>query len=132
MSRVCEAIEGEFEVFQTRDLSDVTLDYLFLDGSHFKFHAGNASEPVLAAWGITTDGRPVLVGLTPSDSESFDAWAEFLRDLSARGLTPPLLVISDGAPGLIGPVRWCSRSRFANVVSSTAAATRQGAPLCSG
>ena len=102
VSRVCEAIKGEFEVFQTRDLSDVTLDYLFLDGSHFKFHAGNASEPVLAAWGITTDGRPVLVGLTPGESESFDAWAEFLRDLSARGLTPPLLVISDGAPGLIG------------------------------
>ena len=102
VSRVCEAIKGEFDAWQTRDLSGVTLDYLFLDGSHFKFHAGNASEPVLAAWGITTDGRPVLVGLAPGESESFDAWAEFLRDLLVRGLTPPLLVISDGAPGLIG------------------------------
>ena len=102
VSRVCEAIKGEFDAWQTRDLSGVTLDYLFLDGSHFKFHAGNASEPVLAAWGITTDGRPVLVGLAPGESESFDAWAEFLRDLVSRGLTPPLLVISDGAPGLIG------------------------------
>lgn len=102
VSRVCEAIKGEFDAWQTRDLSEVTLDYLFLDASHFKFHAGSASEPVLAAWGITTDGRPVLVGLAPGESESFEAWAEFLRDLLARGLTPPLLVISDGAPGLIG------------------------------
>ncbi len=102
VSRVCEAIKEEFDAWQTRDLSGVTLDYLFLDGSHFKFHAGNASEPVLAAWGITTDGRPALVGLAPGESESFDAWAEFLRDLVSRGLTPPLLVISDGAPGLIG------------------------------
>ena len=52
VSRVCEAIKEEFDAWQTRDLSGVTLDYLFLDGSHFKFHAGNASEPVLAAWGI--------------------------------------------------------------------------------
>ncbi len=102
VSRVCEAIKGEFDAWQSRDLSGVTLDYLFLDGSHFKFHAGSASEPVLAAWGITTDGRPVLVGLAPGESESHDAWAEFLRDLTSRGMSPPLLVISDGAPGLIG------------------------------
>jgi transposase-like protein len=44
----------------------------------------------------------VLVGLAPGESESYDAWADFLSDLVARGLTPPLLVISDGAPGLIG------------------------------
>ena len=49
VARICEAIKAEFDPWQTRDLSKVTLDYLFLDGSHFKFHGGNASEPVLAA-----------------------------------------------------------------------------------
>jgi transposase-like protein len=102
VSRICEAIKVEFEAWRTRDLSDVHLDYLFLDGSHFKFHPGSPSEPVLCAWGITTEGAPVLVGLAPGESESYDAWADFLSDLVARGLTPPLLVISDGAPGLIG------------------------------
>jgi putative transposase len=47
-------------------------------------------------------GAPVLVGLAPGESESYDAWADFLSDLTGRGLVPPLLVISDGAPGLIG------------------------------
>jgi putative transposase len=33
VSRVCEAIKDEFDAFKERDLSDVELDYLFLDGS---------------------------------------------------------------------------------------------------
>jgi putative transposase len=104
VSRICEAIKIEFEAWRTRDLSGVQLDYLFLDGSHFKFHAGSPSEPVLCAWGISTEGAPVFVGLAPGESESYDAWADFLGDLCGRGLVAPLLVVSDGAPGLIGAV----------------------------
>jgi len=74
----------------------------YLDGSHFKFHPGAPSEPVLCAWGIDSEGAPVFVGLAPGSTESRDAWAGFLADLTGRGLAPPLLVISDGAPGLIG------------------------------
>jgi putative transposase len=65
-------------------------------------HPGARAEPVLVAWGITTDGKPVLVGLAPGSSESHDAWADFLAGLVARGLRAPLLVVSDGAEGLIG------------------------------
>src|SRR5664280_3623422 len=85
-------------------LDDVTLDYLFLDASHFRYHANAAAEPVLAGWGIDTDGQPVFVGLGPAASESGDAWGGFLTDLGARGLRCPLLVISDGATGLISAV----------------------------
>jgi transposase-like protein len=65
-------------------------------------HPGAPAEPVLAAWGIDTDGKPVFVGLAPASSESTDAWDDFLADLKARGLRAPLLGISDGAPGLTG------------------------------
>jgi putative transposase len=99
VSRVCQAIKDEFDAFRCRSLADVELEYLFLDGSHFKYHAGAKSEPVLVAWGITTTGKPVLLHLAPGSSESTDAWAAFLADMKARGLRPPLLVISDGAPG---------------------------------
>ena len=101
VSRVCEAIKTEFSTWAGRSLADVELDYLFADGSFFKMHDGARAEPVLAAWGITTAGAPVLVGLAPGGSESTDAWADFLTDLTRRGLRPPLLVISDGAPGLL-------------------------------
>src|SRR5215213_5830426 len=102
VSRICSAIGAEFTAWRTRDLSGVRLDYLFLDGSHFKMHPGAPAEPVLAAWGIDVDGKPVLVGLAPAASESTDAWDDFLADLKERGLGAPLLGISDGAPGLIG------------------------------
>ena len=63
---------------------------------------GAAAEPVLAAWGIDTDGKPVFVGLQAASAESSDAWEGFLTGLGDRGLACPLLVISDGAAGLIG------------------------------
>ena len=56
---------------------------------------------MLAAWDIDTGGKPVFVGLDTAATESGDAWAGFLTDLGERGLTCPLLVVSDGAPGLI-------------------------------
>lgn len=104
VSRVCDAIKNEFDAWKGRDLSDIALEYLFLDGSHFRYHDGARAEPVLAAWGMTTEGRPVLVGLEPGASESTDAWRGFLDGMVERGLRAPLLVVSDGAPGLIGAV----------------------------
>lgn len=103
-SRICQRLRTEFDTFRARDLSDIELDYLFLDGSHFKMHDGSRAEPVLVAYGITTIGQPVLLAVEPGGDESHDAWADFLDDLRNRGLRVPLLVISDGAPGLIGAV----------------------------
>ncbi|MBV9651293.1 MAG: IS256 family transposase [Pseudonocardiales bacterium] len=104
VSRVREEIKTQFDAWCARRLDEVELDYLFLDGSHFKYHANAAAEPVLAAWGIDTAGKPVFVGLEAAASESGDAWEGFLTGLGERGLACPLLVISDGAPGLIGAV----------------------------
>ena len=104
VSRVCEQIKTQFDAWCARRLDDVELDYLFLDGSHFKYHANAAAEPVLAAWGIDTAGKPVFVGLEAASSESGDAWEGLLTGLGERGLGCPLLVISDGAPGLSSAV----------------------------
>jgi hypothetical protein len=86
-----------------RRLDEVELGYLFLDGSHFNYHANAAAEPVLAAWGLDTPGKPVFVGLEAATSPSGDAWEGILTGLGDRGLACPLLGVS-GAPGLIGAV----------------------------
>ena len=104
VSRICQQVKEDFAAFSARELSALRLDYLFLDGSNFKFHEHSPTEPVLVAWGIDTDGKPHLVGLTASASEPTDAWREFLDDLVRRGLHSPLLVVSDGAPGLIAAI----------------------------
>src|SRR6266699_3893013 len=88
VSRVCQAIGGQFEAWRTRPLDGVLLDYLFLDASMFKMHPGARPEPVLAAWGIDTGGKPVFVALAAGGSESADAWGDFLDELRGRGLRP--------------------------------------------
>jgi putative transposase len=101
VSSVCGQIKDEYAAWAQRRLDGITLDYLFLDASFFRMHPGSPAEPVLAAWGITTGGKPAFIGLAPGSGESADAWHDFLTDLKERGLASPLLVISDGAPGLI-------------------------------
>jgi len=102
VSRICEAIKDEFDTWKNRDLSGTEVDYFFADGSYFRMHPGAPPEPVLVAWGITSAGKPVFLGMEPGSSESHDAWAGFFRGLTARGLRHPLLVVSDGGKGLIG------------------------------
>ena len=104
VSSVCGQIKDEYEAWAKRRLDDVVLDYLFLDASFFRMHPGSPAEPVLAAWGITTEGKPAFIGLGPGSAESADAWHDFLADLTGRGLRSPLLVISDGNAGLIGAI----------------------------
>ena len=85
MSRICEAIKVEFDEWRTRDLSGVELDYFFADGSYFKMHPGAPAEPVLVAWGMTTSGKPVFLGLEPGSSESHRRLGRVLPGPHATG-----------------------------------------------
>jgi putative transposase len=100
-SRATQVLQGEFDAWRTRDLSDLHILYLFLDG---QFHAARAEsaekEGILAAYALCEDGRMVLLHLGLGPRESTDAWVAFLHDLTARGLEAPLLVVGDGNPGL--------------------------------
>ncbi len=131
VSRICQALRGEFDAWKRRNLSAVELEYLYVDASHFRYHHGSRAEPVLVAYGITTTGKPIFLGLDGASAESVDACLGFLRDLVGRGLRPPLLVISDGAPGLIAALdqvfphslrQRCLIHRLGNVLAKVAAA----------
>ena len=107
VSELTEALWREYEEFVTRDLSDVRPLYLFLDGIAERLRPGAKSEAILCAWAITESGRKVLVHLAPGIKESTDCCRDFLEDLKRRGLTDPVLIITDGAPGLIRAVEEC-------------------------
>jgi putative transposase len=104
VSRICQQLSTEFAAWSTRSLAEVELDYLYLDGTCFRYHPGARAEPVLVAYGITTTASPVFLGLAPAASEGHDPWVDFLTDLTDRGLRSPVLVITDGAPGLLSAV----------------------------
>ena len=62
---------------------------------------------MLVAWGFTEQGERVLLAVMLGMRESHEDWLELGRDLIARGLGAPLLVVADGAPGLIKAVEQC-------------------------
>jgi len=98
-------------------------------------HPGSLAEPVLAACGITTAGKAVIVGLAPASGESADAWQDVLADLKDQGLASRLLVISDRAPGLIAAIEQafpralrqrCLIHRARNVLAKVPAGIKDG------
>lgn len=95
---------GRLPGFAGRDLAEHAVIYLFVDGLAERLHLGQPREAVLAAWGITLSGQKVLLGLAPGTKEDTVSCREFLRDLKARRLGDPVLVVTDGAPGLIRAV----------------------------
>jgi transposase-like protein len=62
---------------------------------------------VLVAWGFTEQGERVLLQVMLGMRESYEDWLALARDLIARGLGAPLLVVADGAPGLIKAIEQC-------------------------
>ena len=105
LSRICRVLVAELEARRRRDISAVELDYLFLDACHFKLHpASSRAEPVLCARSGAADGGPHFLAPEAVTAERYDACEDFLRGLMMRGLRPPLLAVTDGAPGLLGAV----------------------------
>jgi transposase-like protein len=109
VSQVTERLWQEYEAFATRDLSGspspTCLWMAWPNGC--TLHAGLPREAVLCAWGITEDGRKVLLHLAPGTKEDTASSTAFFEDLKRRGLADPLLAVTDGAPGLIRAVETC-------------------------
>lgn len=65
---------------------------------------GGGKEGVLCARAICADGNKILVHMVLGNKESYTNWLDFLRDVVSRGLSAPVLVTTDGSPGLIRAV----------------------------
>jgi putative transposase len=107
VSQVTERLWQEYEAFTGRDLSEFAVAYLFVDGVAERLHAGMPREAVLCAWGITQEGQKVLLHLAPGTKEDTASCTAFFQDLKRRGLADPLLVVTDGAAGLIRAAETC-------------------------
>jgi len=106
-SRICEELRERFERFKRRDLYEVQLAALFLDAVFLPVRPNGPKEGVLVAWGFTEEGERVLLSVMLGMRESHEDWLALGRDLIARGLGAPLLIVADGAPGLIKAVAQC-------------------------
>jgi len=80
------------------------VEYLFIDAVYEGLRQWGCSQGILCAWGICRDGSKVLLHLALGSRESYQNCLDFIRDMVRRGLQAPVLVTTDGAPGLIRAV----------------------------
>ncbi len=101
VARICQDTRERYRAWSERDLSGHDLVYCYLDAIYLKLRPDDEpAEGVLVAWGLTLEGQKVLLGLQLGSRESYESWLDFGRDLKARGMRPPALIIADGAPGI--------------------------------
>ena len=107
VSEIGERLWADYQEFASRDLSEYDVAYLFIDGVAERIRPGSKREPVLAAWGFTAAGSKVLLHLMAGSKEDAETVGAFLQDMRQRGLGDPLLVVSDGAPGIVKAIETC-------------------------
>ena len=124
--RVTQCLSDDFEVFRKRDLSSEELLYLELDGTFLRYHQGaEKKEPILVATGYRIDGTRVLLHIGVGNGESYANWKGFLQEMVARGLREPLLIVTDGNPGVLKAIeevfpqslkQRCQKHRLENIL----------------
>jgi putative transposase len=107
VSEITDRLWEDYQTFISRDLSDIAVEYLFVDAIFESLRRHGAKEALLVAWCIASDGRKHLLHLAVGNKESQACWTEFFRSMLARGLRLPTTITSDRAPGLIKAITTC-------------------------
>jgi hypothetical protein len=107
VSEITDRLWEQYQEFIARDLSEVDVEYLFVDAVFESLRRHGAKEALLVAWCIASDGHKHLLHLAVGNKESQACWSEFFRNLLGRGMRMPTTVTSDGAPGLIKGITVC-------------------------
>ncbi len=102
VSRAWHKLQGDWQVWQARDLAGDEIIRLILDGTVVKVRLDKrvSAISVLVALGVRRDGSKVVLAIRNMGGESEAAWRAVLDDLVARNVGMPELLIVDGAPGL--------------------------------
>ncbi len=135
VSRISGKVVEEFKAWRQRDLSGLDVLYLVIDGIRVGVRAGTSEkEAVLVANAFLEDGSRDVLGVALGNRESYLSWKGFFDDLRQRGLKDPLLIVSDGCPGLLRAMeevfpgvetQRCTRHRMENVLEKVLKADRE-------
>lgn len=134
VSELSETLWEDYEAFCERDLSSFAVEYLFIDAVYEGLRQWGCSQGLLCAWAICRDGRKVMLHLELGSRESYETCLSFIRNMVRRGLRTPLLVTTDGAPGLIRAVEevWgkslrqrCLAHKMRNILDKVPRAARE-------
>ena len=91
---------AEFEGWNRRSLGGRELVYVWADGIYVKAGLERDKAALLVVIGAMSDGAKEILAIRSGYRESTESWAEVFRDLMARGLGEPKLLVADGNPGI--------------------------------
>jgi putative transposase len=74
--------------------------YVWADDIYVKAGLAQDKAAMLVLIAALRDGRKVVLAVESGYRESTESWAALLRDLKARGLRIPRLVVADGHLGI--------------------------------
>ena len=104
IARLKAGWQGEYETWKRRRLDDLEPVYVWADGIYVKAGLEKEKAAMLVLIAALRDGRKLVLAVESGYRESIESWAAVLRDLKARGLRAPRLVIADGHLGIWGAV----------------------------
>jgi len=136
VSRLVGRLREDFEAWAKRDLGELGVRYLFLDGWYPRVRIGKkrVRVPVLVTLGVCADGRRMVLDMRLCGAESEQAWLDAVRALTARNLGAPALAVIDGNPGLAAALRmqWpkvaiqrCTNHKLWNLLAKAPAHLRE-------
>jgi transposase-like protein len=96
---------SEFATWSKRSLADRELVYLWADGIYVKAGLERDKAALLVVMGAMRDGSKEVLAVTSGYRESTESWSEVFRDLKARGLPAPKLLMADGNAAIWGAAR---------------------------
>ena len=79
--------------------------YVWADGIYVKAGLERDKAALLVVLGAMRDGTKEVLALRSGYRESVESWSEVLRDLKARGIEAPKLLMADGNAAIWGAVR---------------------------
>jgi transposase-like protein len=136
VSRLVGRLREDFAAWAQRDLGELKVRYLFLDGWYPRVRIGKkrVRVPVLVTLGVCADGRRVILDLRLAGVESERAWLDAVHSLAARNLGVPVLAVIDGNPGLAAGLKaqWpklaiqrCTNHKLWNLLAKAPAHLRE-------
>lgn len=98
--RLKAAWAEEFETWCRRSLEGREVVYVWADGIYVKAGLERDKAALLVVIGAMSDGTKEVLALVSGYRESTESWTAVFRDLVARGLGEPRLLVADGNPGI--------------------------------
>ena len=96
---------AEHDAWSRRPLEGREPVYAWADGIYVKAGLEKDKAALLVVIGAMSDETKEVLAVTPGYRESTESWAAVLRDLKARGLATPKLLVADGNLGIWGAAR---------------------------